>query len=245
MALVKSLVSLVNVLETYRGRDRFIRWITYAGMYMGGDGKTPAQVKWRTLSAEMGACRVILRLFDDLPMFLFNLSKGFGFKEKGIMQILEVLSSLLNQAFYPSEHIAWLRQKKILDGLPTPMLLVGLFIWAVSLLVEIIKGLLKLRGLAMLALKLKKQRQLDKDGSGQGSSQNAEIKDNLKKLASERRDVLLLLAHSCCDLVNAVSWMPPGILWSQKLSPATNGVFGLIATTIMLYRNWPTTAPTV
>lgn len=80
MSLFKQLVHLVEALETYRGHDRIIRLTTYVAMFMGGEGVTPAQKKWRTVAQEMGSCRVILRLFDDLPMLLFNLSTGFGLK---------------------------------------------------------------------------------------------------------------------------------------------------------------------
>ena len=55
------------------------------------------------------------------------------------MQILEVITSLLNQAFYPSEHIAWLRQKQIIQGEPGGMLILGLIIWTCSLVVGIVK----------------------------------------------------------------------------------------------------------
>ena len=82
MAFVKNLINLVHVLESYRGKDRFIRMATYVAMFMGGNGKTPGQIKWQTVSSEMAACRVILRLFDDPAMLLFNISKGFGFKVK-------------------------------------------------------------------------------------------------------------------------------------------------------------------
>ena len=80
MSFKKNLISLVQVLESYRGKDRFIRAATYVAMFMGGDGSTPAQKKWKTVSAEMAACRVILRLFDDPTMLLVNLKNGFGLK---------------------------------------------------------------------------------------------------------------------------------------------------------------------
>uniref|UniRef100_A0A2C9LT78 Uncharacterized protein n=1 Tax=Biomphalaria glabrata TaxID=6526 RepID=A0A2C9LT78_BIOGL len=79
-AVVKGLTSVVNVLETYRGRDRVMRFLTYAAMFLGGDGRTPLQIKWKILSSELSGCRVILRLFDDLSMLLYNMSISFGRK---------------------------------------------------------------------------------------------------------------------------------------------------------------------
>ena len=72
------------------------------------------------------------------------------------------------------------------------------------------------------------------------SSQNAQIKEKLQTLSAERKDILLQMAQNSCDFINAISWAPfPGFLWAQKLSPRSNGFFGMVATVIMLYRNWP------
>ena len=73
-------MDLVKVLESYRGKDRVIRLSTYVMMLLGGRGNTPLQAKFRKISTELGGCRVVLRLFDDLAMLMFNLSKGFGLK---------------------------------------------------------------------------------------------------------------------------------------------------------------------
>ncbi|KAH9490467.1 Peroxisomal membrane protein 11C [Bulinus truncatus] len=241
MELVKeSLTSIINVLETYRGRDRIIRFLTYAAMFIGGDGKTSAQIKWRILSAELSGCRVILRLFDDLSMLLYNVSISFGQKEKGIMRPLEMCTALFNQLYYPSEHIAWFRQKKILNGNPAVFSLLGLVFWTLALLGEIIKCFVKIRKLNLQAKSLHKQRKLDHDSSDHRSSQNDQIQENLKKLATDRRDLCLLLVQYSCDFTNAISWMPPGVLWAQKLRPSVNGILGMIASSIILYRNWPT-----
>ncbi|CAL1527209.1 unnamed protein product [Lymnaea stagnalis] len=240
MPLIKdSLTTLMSLLETYRGRDRIIRLLTYAAMYMGGDGKTPVQVKWRIVSSEMSGCRVILRLFDDLSMLLYNLSSNFGFKEKGVLKPLEVFIAICNQLYYPSEHISWLRQKNILNGTPTVFSLFGLLFWTLALFGEIIKSIIKIRLLNTQAKNLIKQQQLDKDSFDYSSAQNAQIKESLKKLSAERKDLLLLLIQYGSDFTNAISWFPPGILWAQKLKPSYNGILGMIASFIMLYRNWP------
>ena len=71
------------------------------------------------------------------------------------------------------------------------------------------------------------------------SQQIQEIEDSLQQLAAERRDLTLTIIQSAADLTNAVSWLPKGFLWSQRLSPSVNGICGIIASVIMLYRNWP------
>ncbi|CAG5123106.1 unnamed protein product [Candidula unifasciata] len=241
---MSTLATVVRVLETYRGRDRAIRLTSYIGMFLAGNGKTSAQLKWKLLSEELSACRSILRLFDDLPMLLSNLTTNFGLKEKGILQPLEFVVCLLNQSYYVIDHIAYLRKKKILKGDSAVFALLGLANWALSLLGEIIKSLIKLRRLQIQARRLHKQQDLDKNESDSESPQNIEIRGNLKKLSAEQKDLLLLLVQYGADFTNAVSWLPPGILWAQKLRPSTNAVIGIVATLIMFYRNWPSRAAT-
>lgn len=56
----------------------------------------------------------------------------------------------------------------------------------------------------------------------------------------EIRESYLILIQNMADFVNAISWLPPGlILWSGKLSRFQNGIFGMISSLIMLYRAWP------
>lgn len=80
-----NLKSCVDVLESYRGRDKVMRTISYAsclvgGVYLGRGGKNPAAEKFFKLSSEISACRTVLRLFDDLSMLVYSLSYGFGEK---------------------------------------------------------------------------------------------------------------------------------------------------------------------
>ena len=59
-------------------------------------------------------------------------------------------------------------------------------------------------------------------------------------VVTEIRESYLLLIQNMADFTNAISWLPPGlILWSGKLSRFQNGFFGLISSSIMLYRAWP------
>ena len=73
-------MDLVRVLESYRGRDKIIRLCSYLGMLISGDRQAHVFDRIRVISADLGACRAVLRLFDDLPMLLYNLSYGTGAK---------------------------------------------------------------------------------------------------------------------------------------------------------------------
>ncbi|KAK7095788.1 peroxisomal membrane protein 11C-like [Littorina saxatilis] len=235
-------MDLVKVFESYRGKDRIIRLSTYVLMFLGGRGNTPWQTKCRKISAELGGCRVVLRLFDDFSMLMLNLSKGFGLKETNpFLRPLEVASALLGQLYYPVEHMAWLRDKQVLPGNSGLLWLTGLFIWAVTLVNEIAKCVIKLRVNSMKTYQLQKQKHLEKSEDRElNTEQSQRIEDNIRKLALERQDLLLAIVQSSADFINAVSWLPKGFLWAQKISPSVNGIIGCVASVIMLLRNWPT-----
>nr|KAG5697795.1 hypothetical protein BaRGS_016057 [Batillaria attramentaria] len=89
-------------------------------------------------------------------------------------------------------------------------------------------SLVKLRICAMKTLSLKKQKYLEKTEDREiDSQQNQQIDEKMTKLALERRDLILLIIQSAADLTNAISWLPKGFLWSQKLHPSANGICGL------------------
>ena len=49
----------------------------------------------------------------------------------------------------------------------------------------------------------------------------------------------LSLIQAASDFMNAINWFPPGFLWAGKWSRSWSGLFGIISTSIMLYKNWP------
>ena len=56
-----------------------------------------------------------------------------------VLRCLEVVGALLGQLYYPVEHIAWLRDKEVLPGNSGFLWLLGLVIWAGTLVDEISK----------------------------------------------------------------------------------------------------------
>jgi hypothetical protein len=68
------------------------------------------------------------------------------------------------------------------------------------------------------------------------------LRDELRSLRRREVDCYLLVLQTAADLTNAVSWLPPGILWAQKLSRSQCGALGIVASVIMLYRLWPATS---
>ena len=44
------------------------------------------------------------------------------------------------------------------------------------------------------------------------------------------------LTQAGCDLINAIHWLPPGHLWSGRLSQGRVGINGFISSIISLYK---------
>ncbi|XP_014667339.1 PREDICTED: peroxisomal membrane protein 11C-like [Priapulus caudatus] len=173
----------------------------------------------------------VLRLLDDIPMLAYTYRYGFGGKEKdGALRKLGILSNIVNQMYFPVEHIAWLGEKNIINvkdcskwwNLCTTL-------WTASLIVEIIRGIL-----IMSKLKARKRNMMHK---AVNSVSSAERERHVMELGALQRktttEVLVIIQHTS-DLCNAVHWLPAGILWSGVLKPWQVGMFGTISSLIGL-----------
>ncbi|XP_048251335.1 peroxisomal membrane protein 11C-like isoform X1 [Haliotis rufescens] len=234
------LVDCVKFIETYRGRDKIIRLCSYAAMLVGGDNTSPISEKARVIGRELSACRVILRLFDDLPMLAYNLQYGLGSKEKNpCLRVCELGSNLVNQLYYPIEHIAWCADKQLLTIKSGSFWLAGLILWAISLTLQAVKCLLTIARLKRSANRLKKQRYLDgQDQYYENSEQREELWLQLHGVQADIFSQYLLLLQSMADLLNAINWLPKGWLWGGRFGAAKSGLFGLASSLIMLFRHW-------
>ena len=80
--LGRMLPQLVNVLESYRGRDKIMRLVSYICNLIGGSVQHTRYIhlaqKLFRVGEALSNCRTILRLFDDLAMLTFTLSYGLG-----------------------------------------------------------------------------------------------------------------------------------------------------------------------
>ena len=74
--------TLATFLETYRGRDKVYRIISYLAQFVAGVlhklGHANASSRLQSLGSAFSSCRVILRLGDDLAMWQVTKSFGLG-----------------------------------------------------------------------------------------------------------------------------------------------------------------------
>uniref|UniRef100_A0A0P4W5U7 Uncharacterized protein n=1 Tax=Scylla olivacea TaxID=85551 RepID=A0A0P4W5U7_SCYOL len=133
---------VVSVLETYRGREKTLRTLQYGLLFLTPAARDSPSTKavLEAISAQVGGVRVILRLFDDLSMLQY--SKEVLRQSKGkdwIVRWLEVANIVVDQLFFPVEHLAWARDVKILRGSSSSLWHASLLLWAASLVLTILR----------------------------------------------------------------------------------------------------------
>lgn len=93
-----AILRVAEVLESYRGRDKIIRLASYSSLFIGGCLRnTKLRGLGESLSIlakNLNECRTMLRLFDDLSMFLHCTRYGLGSKVTKLL-FLYSFSSLI------------------------------------------------------------------------------------------------------------------------------------------------------
>ena len=59
-----------NLLKSYAGRDKIMRTSSFVAVLLSGSVRSTTQRKLITFAKQISASRVVLRLFDDIPMWL-------------------------------------------------------------------------------------------------------------------------------------------------------------------------------
>ncbi|KAK8401697.1 hypothetical protein O3P69_001074 [Scylla paramamosain] len=205
---------VVSVLETYRGREKTLRTLQYGLLFLTPAARDSPSTKavLEAISAQVGGVRVILRLFDDLSMLQY--SKEVLRQSKGkdwIVRWLEVANIVVDQLFFPVEHLAWARDVKILRGSSSSLWHASLLLWAASLVLTILRSLRKISLMQQNNVRLaaeEKERQEEK----------------------YETELLTIIMHAA-DLLNALNWLP-NRPWSKPFPVWQVGVFGLVSSLI-------------
>nr|XP_010347842.1 peroxisomal membrane protein 11C isoform X3 [Saimiri boliviensis boliviensis] len=150
-----SLSGLASALESYRGRDRLIRVLGYCCQLVGGvlveqcPARSEVGTRLLVVSTQLSHCRTILRLFDDLAMFVYTKQYGLGAQEEdAFVRWVSVLGNLADQLYYPCEHVAWAADTRVLHVDSSRWWTLSTALWALSLLLGVARSLwvlLKLR----------------------------------------------------------------------------------------------------
>lgn len=225
------------MLQTYAGRDKLMRTVSYAGMLVAGVSKDESKLgrDLGTIARQVSAARTVGRLFDDFLMLSVTKGYGLGSHERDpITRVLQLLSNLSNQVFFPCEHIAWAADNEILPFKSTKWWPASIGCWALSLFFGILKSLRMISRFHVRRARLLKQRKLESpDKSGEADTA---FRKNLTDLRNQEINEYINVLKNGSDLGNAVSWLPAGFLWAGKLSRGQNGLLGTVSSVLGLYQ---------
>ncbi|KAF5273067.1 hypothetical protein FQR65_LT04809 [Abscondita terminalis] len=214
---------LCDVLDTYKGRDKFVRTLCYTAKLIGAISNDELFAKrCFVFSSQMSATRAVLRLFDDIPMLKYTLQYGLGKEEPdNFMASVGVLTNVVDQIYFPIDKIAWLSDLKLITvkNAETWDTASSAF-WVLSTYLNLLRTL---RYILIL--------QQHKACGNEESDKTALI----KLLITQNMELITLIRLSL-DLVHAISTLPPGFLWSSKLKTWQVGLIGTISSFLGLYQ---------
>ncbi|XP_072033234.1 peroxisomal membrane protein 11C-like [Amphiura filiformis] len=224
----------VTLLESYRGRDKIMRTIQFTSILTSGliNKVAPANaVKLKTVAGQLGLCRVILRLFDDIPMLAYNVfAGGLGQKEKDpLVRVLSLIKGCIDQLFFPVEHIAWAAENKLIDIGSAKWWLISVSMWGISLCFDIMRCAVQLLKQHQKIKTVRKDLETEHPPSSDGHDADA---SELKRLEEQQKTSKLQLLKDFCDLGCAIHWSAPGFLWAQKLPDSVLGLLGTMSSVL-------------
>ncbi|XP_022124266.1 peroxisomal membrane protein 11C [Pieris rapae] len=194
---------ICELLDSYNGRDKVVRLACYTFKLYGClIGEKP----WQTAGSRLSNARMMLRLFDDIPMIRHTYNYGLGKHESSkVAAALGVLANMVDQVFLPVEKACWLHELGILKLSTETADRLEVFstaLWAASLYISLIQTIQSVRHLWWSKDCLEK------------SEGGSEVKQKL-----DIRLVLQIVTASklCLDITHAVSCLPSGCLWGEKI----------------------------
>ncbi|KAL0276457.1 UNVERIFIED_CONTAM: hypothetical protein PYX00_004025 [Menopon gallinae] len=219
-----NLEKLLALLETYRGRDRFLRLLCYASKCGAGLTSPKISPQLDSLSKQLSSCRTALRLLDDIPTLVYVLQYGLGNKnEDKYVRFLTVISNIVDLIFCPVDHISWAIDHRIILSKSTKWDTLSTAMWVASLYLNIMISSKKMN----LIFDQKEKLSKTKDGN----------REEMKKLSETQSKLFLNTLKSMLDIVYAVHYLPPGILWSGTLQKWQVGALGTLSSLIGLYQS--------
>ncbi|XP_011175161.1 peroxisomal membrane protein 11C [Solenopsis invicta] len=210
-----------DYLETYSGRDKMLRTLSYtAKLLTVCTSSKSTEKKLKTFGSQMSECRVMLRLLDDLPMLHCVITYGWGKQEPDwLIRWSQVIQNVVDIVYSPIETIAWAGQHNIVSINNDKWDLATTWFWIVSLHLSLLKTLRLLQKLQKYKIGLK------------GNNSNMQT---MKDLNKQQQSALLTCTRTVLDISYAISYLPPGVLWGGRLKTWHVGALGTISSLIGL-----------
>ncbi|XP_012268478.2 peroxisomal membrane protein 11C [Athalia rosae] len=217
-----NLTNITEVLDTYQGRDKFLRLFAYLGKL--GTGIIPyndVAVKSQIFSSQISGCRVILRLLDDIPTLHSIASYGWGKEEPDrLIRWANLLQNLVDIIFCPLEHICWAGEKKILSVNVSLLDNATTWCWLISIYLSLVKSVRRINQLQKHKACLQRTA--------------CDVSIALRPLKAQQINEFWTCLRLVLDLSYAINYLPPDTLWGGKLNTWQVGALGTISSLIIL-----------
>ncbi|XP_011498573.1 PREDICTED: peroxisomal membrane protein 11C [Ceratosolen solmsi marchali] len=219
-----NIASISEYLETYEGRDKFLRTLSYAAKLASGFSSShDTAIKFKKFGSKMSGARVILRLLDDIPNI--HRVKTYTLRQKHsdwIIRFIEVFKIALDLFYSPIEHIYWAGENKLIQINVVKWNRISVWFWIFSLYLALIKSLRRYK-------LLKKQELLF-------SKVELNPRFDKSKLKDQQSSEMLICLRLLLDLSYAINYLPSGTLWGGKFSDWQVGALGTISSLIGIYQ---------
>ncbi|XP_017796098.1 PREDICTED: peroxisomal membrane protein 11C [Habropoda laboriosa] len=216
---------LSEYLETYPGRDKCLRTLSYMAKFATlGTSSKEIEKKFKIFSSQLSGCRMILRLLDDIPMIHYAMSYGWGKQEPDwLIRWAELMQIAMDTMFGPIEHIYWAGEHKLIKINTEKWDNVSTWFWIISLHLSLFKHNTKIFTLTSLKF----------DDTNVCFCLNRAA---LKTVSKQRWNELLTCTRLVLDISYAVSYLPLGTFWGGRLKVWHVGALGTLSSLIGLYQ---------
>ncbi|CAH0723968.1 unnamed protein product, partial [Brenthis ino] len=193
---------ICELLDSYNGRDKVVRLACYTCKLYGC---VQGEKSWQTAGSRLSNARLMLRLFDDIPMIRHTYNYGLGKHESSkIAALLGVLANAVDQVFLPVEKACWLNEVGVLELSPQTanrLEIVSTALWAASLYISLIQTFRSLRHLWW-------SRDCLSSEDAYEARKNFDTRIMIQTITAGKL---------CLDITHAVSCLPAGWLWGEKI----------------------------
>ncbi|XP_057326685.1 peroxisomal membrane protein 11C [Microplitis mediator] len=214
-----------DYLESYEGRDKLLRTLSYAAKLATVIPRSEDdRKKLKIFGSQMSNCRVILRLLDDIPTL--NYAFKYDWTNKATdpyIKWLEMIEIIVDVIYSPVETICWAGEHQLVNVDVDKWDTMSTWFWIMSLYISLMTSLRKYK----LLLKQKDTSLKNKSGN------KAEEKALRHKMYNET----LVCIRMLLDMSYAISYLPNGTLWGGKLSTWQVGALGTVSSLIGLYQS--------
>ncbi|XP_014232693.1 peroxisomal membrane protein 11C [Trichogramma pretiosum] len=218
-------IALVSdYLDSYEGRDKFLRTLSYAAkMASGFPTSNDTSDKFKKFGSKMSGARVILRLLDDIPNIHSVMTYGTGQKEPDwLIRTIELIKITVDLLYSPVEHICWAGENNLISIDIEKWGNATTWFWIGSLYLSLLKTLRK--------YKLLKKQEMN------FCKKEINPRYNKSILRSQQTNELVTCFRLMLDLSYAISYLPKGTLWGGKFSAFQVGALGTISSLIGVYQ---------